>query len=292
MLTVARTMFGLVSVDGPVLNMLEVAALNVHPQLNPLLTSSDSGDSHNFIKWNMLFPSSYAQRSDDDPRQSWLNGRYEPATFPRVMSLQLVFSSRRLPWMVTIIAMDRNVGVTCEDVVDQLSDFLHENVAQEEFAKFPGDVQRQIGSAYHHHRSLSHTDDVPGEHMDAGLLRADFLARDSMFAGLSDDEALVRKRLEMHSKRGYSCVWVVNVGRRMDNDEEVRVSREVRAREFERRRMARSVSASASLGGRVDERVEPVDASMGVNGGDARATATATANSALRTDTVDASSQG
>lgn len=157
--------------------------------------------------------------------------------------MQMVFPSSRLPWIIDITALNRNIGITCGDVIDQLSDFMHEAVGQDEFSALSRDTQHYVGAAYHHHRSPSDVDDIPGESMGAGLLRADFLARNCMFMGLEYDESLLRKRLLPDSKKRYPCTWVVRLGRRMEPSDEERMGRDARAREY-----GRSLSASRIRG--------------------------------------------
>ena len=137
-----------------------------------------------------------------------------------------------MPWVIKIVAANKDVGVTCGELIDTVSDFLHTGVSGDEYGNYDEETKRTVGNAYHMHRSRG--DDVPGGRMGQGLLRADFLEKESMFMGVVEDGDVVKKRLQLReAKRRYPCVWVVKLGRRLIFED---VEGEERARDFERER--------------------------------------------------------
>ena len=137
----------------------------------------------------MLFKTNACQRSTDPPHISWSKGRDDPATFPRVTKINLV--SEVFPWMVTVHAMDRDVGVTCGELIDGLSDDLHKLTSAADYNTAPDAKKRMIGESYRHNRSR--VSGVPGGRLGEGLRRMDFLGRDAVFGGVVDDERLVKR---------------------------------------------------------------------------------------------------
>jgi hypothetical protein len=191
-------------VDGPVLEPFIVRTVRARLELNPLLQGPP--DNHDpdkdppYLKWCMLFPESFCQRSSDPQHRSWMAGRDEPATFPRVTTLRIV--SPTFPWTIEIHAEDLSVGVTCGDVIQQVDKFLHELVRKEEYAHAGKQRSKQMNEAYHFNRSTAHG--VPGGRLGAGMRRLDWLCRETMFGGLEENERYVREHAA-----GLPCTFVL-----------------------------------------------------------------------------------
>lgn len=163
-----------------------VRVLGVQLQINPLLlpVPDDAPNDRPYLKWNMLFPSSNCQRSTDPPHLSWAGGRRDPATFPRVTSVRVVCET--LPWVLTIAAVNTEIGLTCGDVIDQLSASLNTLSSETDFRGQTPARQTLISDVYQHNRSRAHG--VPGGSLLVGMKRLDFLGRDTVFGGLVTDE--------------------------------------------------------------------------------------------------------
>jgi len=177
---------------GPVLEPFLIRAVHAKVRLNPLIQPvPDSADATPppYLKWNMLFPSNQCQRSDEPVHMSWSNGRQEPATFPRVTVLQLV--SETFPWVIKIIARNRDIGVTCGEVVDYISRDLYRLTGQAEYEALPNGRKRVVGEAYRHNRSRANG--VPGGQLNPGMLRLDWLGPDTIYGGVRENERLVRR---------------------------------------------------------------------------------------------------
>ncbi|KAJ7494418.1 hypothetical protein B0H11DRAFT_2004528 [Mycena galericulata] len=174
---------------GPVLEPFLIRAVRAHVRLNPLIQPLSEAGGQPYIKWNMLFPSNQCQRSDDAPHLSWSKGRYEPATFPRVTYLRLV--SETFPWAINITARNRDIGVTCGELVDYISRDMYQLTGQPEYEALPSAKKRTVGDAYRHNRSRAHG--VPGGQLNPGMLRLDWLGLDTMFGGVRENDRLVRR---------------------------------------------------------------------------------------------------
>ncbi|KAF8638805.1 hypothetical protein AX17_001863 [Amanita inopinata Kibby_2008] len=175
---------------GPVLTPFLVGVVHPRLKLNPLITPlSDDDLEKPHLKWNMLYTSTYCQRSDDKPHVSWSKGRDSPATFPRVSSLRIV--TETMSWTIEIIARDPGTGVTCGEVIDGISDSMYRMASGADFNTLPDQRKRMISEAYHYNRSVAA--DVPGGRLRQGMMRLDFLCRNSMFGGIEVNNAVVRK---------------------------------------------------------------------------------------------------
>jgi hypothetical protein len=159
------------------------------PILNPLLCPPSDTDSHHYLEWNMLFPSRACRRSDDPPNRSWMDGREEPATFPRVSELRLF--NQTLPWEVKIIATNMDHGVTCADVIEGLDNYLHRSTGRNEFYNQSTSRQREISQSYHTNRSTE--EGVPGGALGRATLRLDWLCDRPMFGGIVKNEAYCKE---------------------------------------------------------------------------------------------------
>ena len=141
---------------------------------------------------------------------SWSEGRDDPATFPRVTSLRIM--SRSFPWIVDIRAGNPSIGVTCADVIDQLSAFLLGTQQQSDFESESMSKQRLISQTYYENRSAG--DGVPGGRMGRAMCKIDWLGRDTMFDGLERDTEFVRHQTSLNSKKDIACMWVLRCGKR------------------------------------------------------------------------------
>ncbi|KAJ7684403.1 hypothetical protein DFH06DRAFT_1155538 [Mycena polygramma] len=177
---------------GPVLEPFLIRAVRAHVRLNPLiLPTSDStaATPPPYLKWNMLFPSNQCQRSDEAVHMSWSNGRQEPATFPRVTFLRLV--SDTFPFAINVAARNRDLGVTCGELIDHVSREMYQLTSQAEYEALPSARKRVVGEAYRHNRSRANG--VPGGQLNPGMLRLDWLGQDTMFGGVRENDRLVRR---------------------------------------------------------------------------------------------------
>lgn len=160
-----------------------LARIKAHVSINPLLCQPEADLQRPYLLWNMLFSSQNCRRSTDQLR-SWMEGRDEPATHPRVNSIRVVIKG--LPWVITIRAEDPSRGVTCGNVIDQISDNLTRPVPKEGMPPTGSSTYRTIIRSYHHNRA-PHVEGVPGGRMGAGVLRKDWLLHKTSFAGLEDN---------------------------------------------------------------------------------------------------------
>lgn len=178
-------------VDGPVLDAFLVKVVKAHLEINPLLApQSDSPSDHPFLKWNMLFPTAQCQKSSDPGHRSWAAGRYDPATWPRVKSLRLI--SQRFPWEIQIKAQDPAVGVTCQDVIEGVHEFMYGRISSQQLDNASSSHKRIVGQSYWHNRSTAR--DVPGGKLHNTLLRCDWLGAYTMFGGIVPaDERLIKE---------------------------------------------------------------------------------------------------
>ncbi|KAJ6630239.1 hypothetical protein B0H10DRAFT_1983746 [Mycena sp. CBHHK59/15] len=174
---------------GPVLEPFLIRAVRAHVRLNPLIHPIPDAGGQPYLKWNMLFRPNQCQRSDDPPHLSWAKGREEPATFPRVTYLRLV--SETFPFAIGITARDRDVGVTCGELIDSISDDMYKLTSQGEYEALPSAKKRTVAEAYRHNRSRANG--VPGGGLNPGMLRMDWLGLDTMFGGVRENERLVKR---------------------------------------------------------------------------------------------------
>ncbi|KAG0706477.1 hypothetical protein DFH29DRAFT_798262 [Suillus ampliporus] len=168
---------------GPVLEPFLVRAVGATIRINPLL--SPPTDSHeDYLRWNMTFPTSTCYRTTG-ARRSWIKGREAPATFPRMTYIRII--SRSFPWMIAIKARRKNIGVTCGEVVEAISAYMHGDVAKKEYEGVSHRLRREIWAAYQHNRSTD--SNVPGGHLGEQLRRLDWLGSNSRWGGVvrSDD---------------------------------------------------------------------------------------------------------
>lgn len=137
----------------------------------------------------MLFQSNMCQLSSDDAHISWAKGRDAPATFPRITSMRLVCA--RIPFTIEINAVNPELGVTCGDVIDQISVDLHRFSGGKEFEVMPRTQQKKLGEAYQRNRSREHG--VPGGSLGQGMRRLDWLCENCIFGGIQKHDRLVKQ---------------------------------------------------------------------------------------------------
>ena len=186
-------MMVMVATDGPVLDPMLIKAVGAKLEINPLLLPLGDADDRPHLRWNMLFSTSHCHRSTDPTHRSWSNGRQEPATFPRVTNLRLV--SNVFPWLLDIKATNAAIGVTCGDVIEQLSDHLQRRLRKEDYEGASGIKRRAIRDAYHYNRSRNAG--VPGGQLGDGLKALDWLGPQTMFGGMLVNESLVQDRFNV-----------------------------------------------------------------------------------------------
>jgi len=209
--------------------------------MNPLLRPLGDEEDRPHLRWNMLFSTAHCHRSTDPSHRSWSNGRQEPATFPRVTELRLV--SRVFPSVIDIRATNRAIGITCGDLIEQLSDHLQRRLRKEDYESAPANRRRAIRDAYHHNRSRSMG--VPGGQLGDGLKALDWLGPQTMFGGIQQNEQLLLERFNVVMP----CVLELNCVERplVEEEEEDR-------RQASSRRRSRHTSMSTSRpSSRVDD---------------------------------------
>ncbi|OCH93513.1 hypothetical protein OBBRIDRAFT_817770 [Obba rivulosa] len=173
---------------GPVLETIYLRKLKVKLKTNPLLGLPKKGGDH--LACNMLFSVAQCQRTTENRGLSWSAGRQAPATWPRVMQLRIV--SLAFPWVIEVMASNASLGVTCSDVIEGIYAFLQRRVTQAQLDSVPAELQGVMGKAYRYNRSAK--PDVPGGQLPGTMLRCDWLGMDTIFGGIVENEALVKKR--------------------------------------------------------------------------------------------------
>lgn len=177
--------FLIILIDGPVLEPFLVRAVSATIRINPLL-STPTGDD--YLRWNMLFSTSNCYRTTES-RRSWIKGRDAPATFPRLTHVRII--SRSFPWMISVKAKRQNIGVTCGEVIDTISAYLHGDAAKKEYEHAPSRRRREIWSAYQFNRSTDAN--APGGHLGEQLKRLDWLGSHSRFGGIICNDEFVKE---------------------------------------------------------------------------------------------------
>ncbi|EIW60957.1 uncharacterized protein TRAVEDRAFT_36506 [Trametes versicolor FP-101664 SS1] len=227
---------------GPVLKPVLVHRMKCKMEVNPLLQLPGEAVEHDYLKWNMLFPTGNCQRSSDRPGRSWHSGRYAPATWPRVTSIRLV--SRSFPWTLDIPASQPELGVTCGDVIEAVHNSMYTRLSQSQFDNASRQQKRLLSESFYHNRSTAHG--VPGGRLQQTLLRCDWLGQDTMFGGVFDDEPVVRELC----RSSLPCTFVLACVKRYPMTEaEIREQEERERQEedrYRRRSRSRATSRTAS----------------------------------------------
>lgn len=138
----------------------------------------------------MVFPSSTVLRSSDSLSDSWIDGRADPATFPPLFAVNIV--SENIPWVFTIHASDKAIGVTCGEIIDGIAYNLAQLTSEAEYKSLTQPEGRyEVFSAYRRNRSRSPS--VPGDQLGEGMKKLDFLGQRTMFDGVEVNDALAKK---------------------------------------------------------------------------------------------------
>ena len=159
-----------------------VKAVAATLQINPLLIPIGDEEDQPHLRWNLLFTTAHCHRSMDLSHHSWSNGRQEPATFPRVTKLRLIL--RPFPWIIHIRATNQAIGVTCGNLMEQLSDHMQRRLHNEDYKGALPLRRRAIRDTYHH--NCSRSAGVPSGQLGDGLRVLDWLGTQTMFGGLHD----------------------------------------------------------------------------------------------------------
>jgi hypothetical protein len=109
-----------------------------------------------------------------------------------VIELRLI--SRAFPWILHIRATNRAIGVTCGDLIDQLSEHLQCLMRKGDYEAMSAPERRALRDTYHHNRSRSAG--VPGGLLGDGLKALDWLGTQTMFGGLQLNEQLLLERFD------------------------------------------------------------------------------------------------
>jgi hypothetical protein len=166
-----------------------VALLKLKIQVNPLLMTRSKDDTGVFLKWDMLWASSSCLRSDNPPNYPWMQGRNEPATFPRLSALQIV--SNAFPWTVDIMALDEDIGVTCGDVIDSLDSYLHRPFKWRDLDALPTHKTNAVMATYRLNRTA--INEGPEERLGEDICFVDWLGKDTIFGGINLNEEVVEE---------------------------------------------------------------------------------------------------
>ncbi|KAK0492086.1 hypothetical protein EDD18DRAFT_1029721, partial [Armillaria luteobubalina] len=175
---------------GPVLQPFLIHKLGAKPILNPLLQPPPDDLAREYLKWNMLHSPNTCQSSKDAGNVSWSSGRGEPATFPRVTSIVL-YIERQLA-SIQINAANKDVGVTCGDVIDSIAHFMRRIVTKDEVDSFSPADKKMCVTAYRQHRSTA--PGMPGGALPREMIRMDLLGPYSVFGGIQQSDDLIQKR--------------------------------------------------------------------------------------------------
>ncbi|EJC98730.1 uncharacterized protein FOMMEDRAFT_23539 [Fomitiporia mediterranea MF3/22] len=179
---------------GPVLDPLLASVVKCSFKINPLLLPPPEDPTKRpYLTWNMLFSTSYVHRSDERQNQSWLKGRDAPATHPRLTSLRLI--SRHFTWFIEVKARNKNVGVTCGELVEKLSSFLLEMIRKDDFESLSRTDQGRVTESYYYNRERH--EDVPGGRLGNGMRRVDLLLDKTTWGGMEVDQRYVKERMSL-----------------------------------------------------------------------------------------------
>ncbi|KJA21117.1 hypothetical protein HYPSUDRAFT_141300 [Hypholoma sublateritium FD-334 SS-4] len=228
---------------GPVLEPILVKIVDASVKVNPLISPlTDDGPERPYLKWDMLFETSTAVRSDEPPTLSWSNGRNQPATFPRLTSLRII--STMTPWMIVVKAKDLDRGVTCGEVIQAIWSDMSRLSTKQDFECLSPRDKAELGNAYKRNRSAN--PGVPGGSLGQGMRRLDFLRSCSMFGGIEANPNVVKRTCGAE----LPCVFVLRCGDRSLSLPQVQ-EQEARLRNADAQR-ARSASRNAGARSRAN----------------------------------------
>ncbi|SRR5258707_767478 len=175
--------------DGIVLDTLKFDILKPSVVVHALLGPTPETPTHATLVFDLLWPPSMIHLSTEHPSRSWMSGRSDPATFPRLSHVRLI--SPHFPWMIDV---KNNAGVTCGDVAQRISSFILQRVDKSEWDPLSQEDKAEIGNSYNWNRSTARG--APGgAYLPKGLTRVDFLGKRTRFAGIVRDDRFVKDRL-------------------------------------------------------------------------------------------------
>ncbi|KAI4293933.1 hypothetical protein K525DRAFT_262298 [Schizophyllum commune Loenen D] len=231
--------------DGPVLNPLLLKVTNATLELHPLLQPPpDDPADRPHLRWNMTFPTSHCQKSTDRPNESWMRGRGDPATFPRLSELRLI--PDKTAWTITVRAADPALGVTCGEVIEVIKEDMYKFTGRPDYEALSRAERHAVARAYAGNRAPA--PGVVGGALGEGMRRFDFLGANRMFGGLE---------MEANTQRtaGLPAVFILKCAQplraEMEAHEAVsrRIEEEAREREEREERLARIRESRASEAG-------------------------------------------
>lgn len=154
----------------------------------------------------MIFPSGFVRLKIGSKPMSW---RERPATIPRLSSLQLMWQTSP-SWITEIRATDEDLGVTCGDLVDCISEFLRESQSHDDFENEPRELRASIFQTFSLNRKLG----TPDMKLPPGFCRVDWLGQDTIFDGIEKDSRARLHQFEYESPRDINrCIWTVRQGK-------------------------------------------------------------------------------
>lgn len=189
-----------------------------------------------FLDWNMLFAPNMIHHSAEPAHASWMKGRDEPATWPRVTSMRLMFPPEvGFPWTFEVRARHHESGVTCGEVAQGISECLYRLTDQSDYDSSTPQKQAELALNYGNNRRMN--PDVPGGSLGHGMRRLDWLGENSLFGGITGDRQTVRQVWGTD----LPCTFVIMVTRRQRLSRDDLEDQE-RRREHASRREGRSRS--------------------------------------------------
>ncbi len=136
--------------DGIVLDTLKFDILKPSVVVHALLGPTPETPTHATLVFDLLWPPSMIHLSTEHPSRSWMSGRSDPATFPRLSHVRLI--SPHFPWMIDV---KNNAGVTCGDVAQRISSFMLQRVDKSEWDPLSQEDKAEIGNSYNWNRSTA-----------------------------------------------------------------------------------------------------------------------------------------
>lgn len=255
---------------GPVLQPFLIHKLGAKPVLNPLLQPPPDDLGREYLKWNMLHSPNTCQSSKDAGNVSWSSGRGEPATFPRVTSIVL-YIERQLP-SIQINAANKDVGVTCGDVIDGIAHFMRRIVTKDEVDSFSPPDKKMCVTAYRRHRSTA--PGMPGGALPREMIRMDLLGPYSVFGGIQKSDSLIQRRCNSDFPCAFELVCIqmpmtqgevkdLEARQRAADDERRRAREEVQRREEELQRREAELQRREAASRQRELTVEDAHSSLG-----------------------------
>ncbi|KAK0195987.1 hypothetical protein F5146DRAFT_1133426 [Armillaria mellea] len=168
---------------GPVLEPCSIASLKILPVLNPVLLAPSPDSDH--IVWNMISHPSTAKRVRDGVEEPFDSFRYEPASSPRLTTLNVISPS--FPWIIDLRPRDSNVGVTVGDVLSELFFYLQVALRSVELDRTSPEYRASIVET-----SVARKELVPEESF--GLQLIDWTLGKTQFLRLEWDEKYMTER--------------------------------------------------------------------------------------------------